>query len=59
MGTSVSGKSCFALILATFSGLSSLPQCLRKDLSGTDDGSICGALAPVSLQALTYMKESH
>lgn len=30
-GTSVPGKSHFALILATLSGLSSLPQCLGKD----------------------------
>lgn len=43
MGTSVSGRSCFALILATLSGLSSLPSAYAKARSGMEDGSISGA----------------
>lgn len=48
MGASFSGKNHFVLILATLSGLSSLPQCLGKDLF-LGDGPIRGVLVYVPL----------
>lgn len=60
MGTSVSGRSCFALILATLSVI--ITQCPHKGSEWMEWRMVLflvAALAPISLQALAYRKESH